>query len=111
MHAGDFDGDGKDDLVWYNASTGRTAVWLMDGVTLPFREGALLQLPIGWQWVASGDLDGDGRTDLLFNDPSTGALWYSLRDGLANVCTGQFGNPDEQFVRLIERERYRFRLA
>ena len=104
VHAGDFDGDGKDDLVWYNASTGRTAVWLMDGVTLPFREGALLQLPIGWQWVASGDLDGDGRTDLLFKDPSTGALWYSLRDGLANVCTGQFGSPDEQFVRLIERD-------
>jgi hypothetical protein len=29
----DLNGDGKSDLLWYNASTGDTAVWLMNGPT------------------------------------------------------------------------------
>ena len=29
---GDFDGDGKSDLVWRNATTGETALWLMNGI-------------------------------------------------------------------------------
>ena len=28
---GDFNGDGKRDLVWRNNITGQTAVWLMNG--------------------------------------------------------------------------------
>jgi len=99
---GDFDGDGRDDLVWHNATTDRTAIWLMDGVALPFREGAILQLPVGWQPTAIGDLNADGRADLLFKDPSTGALWYSLRDGLDNVYTDQFGTPAESFAGLVD---------
>lgn len=30
----DFDGDGKADLIWYTASTGTTAVWLMNGTSI-----------------------------------------------------------------------------
>ncbi len=32
-NVGDFNGDGKADLVWRNASTGQTAIWLMGGLT------------------------------------------------------------------------------
>jgi hypothetical protein len=28
---GDFNGDGKADLVWRNTATGQHAIWLMDG--------------------------------------------------------------------------------
>jgi hypothetical protein len=31
---GDFDGDGKPDIVLRNYSTGQNALWLMDGTTL-----------------------------------------------------------------------------
>jgi hypothetical protein len=29
----DFNGDKKSDILWYNAATGQTSVWLMDGAT------------------------------------------------------------------------------
>ena len=31
---GDFDGDGKSDILWHNGVTGRDAVFLMNGATL-----------------------------------------------------------------------------
>jgi hypothetical protein len=31
---GDFNGDGKTDILWRHYSTGQNAVWFMDGVTL-----------------------------------------------------------------------------
>jgi hypothetical protein len=30
---GDFDGDGKPDILWRNGTTGENAIWLMNGVT------------------------------------------------------------------------------
>ena len=30
---GDFNGDGKTDILWRNKSTGQNVVWLMNGVT------------------------------------------------------------------------------
>jgi hypothetical protein len=35
-HIGDYDGDGRDDLLWYNNVTGASAVWLM---TAPLQPG------------------------------------------------------------------------
>jgi hypothetical protein len=28
---GDFNGDGKADVLWHHATSGQTAIWLMDG--------------------------------------------------------------------------------
>jgi hypothetical protein len=30
----DFDADGKADILWYNASQGQTALWLMNGSSI-----------------------------------------------------------------------------
>jgi hypothetical protein len=30
---GDFDGDGRADIVWRNGSTGQSVIWLMNGLT------------------------------------------------------------------------------
>jgi FG-GAP-like repeat/Kelch motif len=47
----DFDGDGKADLLWRNASTGQLYLWLMDGTTM--RSGTSLFPPsadtLAWQ--------------------------------------------------------------
>jgi hypothetical protein len=32
--SGDFNGDGKSDILWQNSSTGQRAIWLMNGTTL-----------------------------------------------------------------------------
>jgi hypothetical protein len=31
---GDFDGDGKADVLWWHAGTGQVYVWLMNGLTI-----------------------------------------------------------------------------
>ena len=31
---GDFDGDGKKDIVWTNTATGDRAIWLLNGSTV-----------------------------------------------------------------------------
>ena len=55
--SGDFNGDGKPDILWRNTSTGQNVVWYMDGVTLtgvailPYRD--LLQAGQLWEWVTS----------------------------------------------------------
>ncbi len=47
---GDFDGDGKTDVVWENRRTGERVVWLLDGLTL--KGGSNLgTVPSDWQIV------------------------------------------------------------
>ena len=33
MGTGDYDGDGKADILWHHATRGEVWVWLMDGAT------------------------------------------------------------------------------
>ena len=75
---GDFNGDGKSDLVFQNQTTNRVAFWLMDG---PHYQGGMVSphTPLGgWQMVGVGDFNGDSFQDLVFQDRATGhiAVWY-----------------------------------
>ena len=67
----DFNGDGKDDIVWRNPSTEQAAVWTMNG--LAGMGAALYQVfPYIMRWT--GDFDGDGKTDILFRSNQFGGL-------------------------------------
>jgi hypothetical protein len=77
--SGDFNGDGKPDLVWQNTSTGDVLCWLMDGTTMfastwftPGRVGP------GWEIASVRDMDGDGHPDILWVNVNTGQVlcWY-----------------------------------
>jgi len=71
----DVSGDTNADLVWRNAVTGATAVWLMSGLT-PLSAAVVLADP-NWQVTHAGDFNGDGRADLVWRNASTGqtAIW------------------------------------
>lgn len=82
----DFDGDGKDDILWEKAD-GTTAIWLMNG-TAYAGGGVILGPGTGWHVKFIGDFDGDGKADLLWeNDDGASALW--LMNGLAQVGGGR----------------------
>src|SRR5947207_3612275 len=56
---GDFDGDGKADILWRNTSTGQNYIYFMDGTTIKPTEGFRRTVAERcWQVVSGGDDDG-----------------------------------------------------
>ena len=76
--AGDFDGDGLADVLWYEPVANRLAVWLMRG-TVVSRVGAEIPGPTGPGWTVAGlaDFNFDGMADILWYDPNDQkvAIW------------------------------------
>jgi FG-GAP-like repeat/FG-GAP repeat len=76
---GDFNGDGKPDLVWQNDAR-QVAVWYMGGAqgnTLLWGDWLSSSGVPGWRVVSTGDFNGDGKPDLVWqNDARQVAVWY-----------------------------------
>jgi hypothetical protein len=50
VEIGDFNGDGKADVLWRDPSNGNDAMWLMNGTTKTL--GAIIEgAPVGWQVI------------------------------------------------------------
>ncbi len=64
-HTGDFNGDGKADILLRN-DDGSVALWLMNGTTLISGAG-LLGPNSGWSVTHVADFNGDGKADILFS--------------------------------------------
>src|SRR4249919_3144306 len=72
---GDFDGDGKADIVWRNKTTGQNVVWRSGNVATPMVLTSITDQR--WQIAAVGDYDSDGRADLLWRHATFGVntIW------------------------------------
>lgn len=88
---GDIDGDGKDDLLWRNPTSGQFAYWLMNGTV--FVSAQTYSPPVTYVVAGVGDFNGDGRSDLLWNDPGTrnASIWLSTGSGFTVGMIGQYG--------------------
>jgi VCBS repeat protein len=72
---GDFNGDGKTDLLLRHAN-GNTNVFLMDGATVLGGSNTSLQVGNDWQVRAIGDFNGDGKSDILWqNADGRTSIW------------------------------------
>ncbi|MFO1501048.1 MAG: FG-GAP-like repeat-containing protein [Verrucomicrobiota bacterium] len=84
--AADFNRDGQSDLLWRDAATGQTAIWLMNGTTLvaansfPINKenNRCATVDSSWEVVGVADFDGDGYSDIVWRQPTsnTTAVWY-----------------------------------
>src|SRR5712691_2962126 len=92
---GDFDGDGKADLLWRNTSTGENYIHFMDGSTIKPTEGFIRTVADqNWQVAGIGDFDGDGKDDILWRNSVTGENYLHPMDGLAI-------RPGEGYLRTV----------
>jgi len=81
---GDFDGDGKADLLWRNLSTGADSVWKSGNAGTPLYLATVADT--SWVIVGTGDFNGDHKSDILWRNIGTGqdAIWLS-----GNYATAQ----------------------
>ena len=75
---GDFNGDGRDDLIW-RRDDGLFSEWLSTGDG--FEKNVYVNGYVGTDWSleSTGDFNGDGKADLLWrHDQGTFTVWQSI---------------------------------
>ena len=91
---GDFNGDGRTDILWRHATSGQNVVWFLNGTSL--MQGVFLNpstLPdVNWKMVATGDYNDDGKVDIVFRHAVSGQIVMWFMDGI-NRTSGTFTNP------------------
>jgi hypothetical protein len=88
----DLDGDGADDIVWWNNQSKTQSYWLMSGTTRLTGGVFPDALPADSDLVAFADLDGDGRGDLIYLNRSTRGVSGRLMEGIDIVEEGPIGS-------------------
>jgi hypothetical protein len=72
---GDFNGDGKDDVLLQNAKDGSVYIWDLDGKNL-VDSGFVGWAPgKDWQVKSTGDYNGDGKSDVLLQNVVDGSCY------------------------------------
>ena len=87
---GDFDGDGKHDILWRDSNTGTVAIWFMNGLQVS-QTGSLGAVGTNWVIAATGDFNGNRRSDILWRDTSSGAVVIWFLDGVQVTHTAFLG--------------------
>ena len=97
---GDFNADGKPDIVWQEQTQGWVGVWLMNGRTLiqsvTLSPQAFERVSdTNWKIVGVMDFNADGKPDLLWHERTQGWLVAWLCDGLT-VTSSISLSPERQ---------------
>ncbi len=92
---GDFNADGKPDILWRHGVSGRNVVWLMNGLV---RSNGVFTTPdtladLNWQMVGVADFSDDGQPDILWRHALSGKTVLWLMSGTVRT-SGQFTSPD-----------------
>jgi len=74
---GDFNGDGRTDILWTNGTS--LVLWLSTGSR--FTQQSVGDYPAGWQLLGCGDVNGDGKCDLVWYNSTSGAIAFWLMNG------------------------------
>jgi hypothetical protein len=99
---GDFDRDGKADILWRNQVTGENYLFPMDGLAIKPGEGYLRTVPEPWRIVCVADFNGDGRADVLWRNATSGENYLYPMDATSILAT-------EGYVRAVADTQWRVR--
>ena len=87
--AGDFNGDGKDDIVWRNMANGSNALWLMDGTNVSAVVGLPGLADTAWRIDGVNDFNHDGSPDIVLRNYTNGqnAFWIMNSTNLTAIVS------------------------
>jgi subtilisin family serine protease len=99
---GDFNADGKADILWRNRVTGQNLLWLMSSTTVSSFVSIPLAPDLNWIIGGTADYSGDGKTDILWRNGATGqnSIWIMNDTTLSSTVTidPAVGDPNWQIV-------------
>ncbi len=78
---GDFDSDGKEDILWHNKVNGNNTVWFMNGTTYVSTASLLAETNLSRDICATGDMNNDGKVDILWRNRTDGSNKVWLMNG------------------------------
>lgn len=90
-YSGDFNGSGKQDILWRNTQTGEVRIWYMDGASIVAND-YVATVSLDWKILATADFNGDGFSDILWENTVDGTIvvWLMRGDTPASY---QFSSP------------------
>jgi hypothetical protein len=100
---GDFNGDGKSDLLFLNDKTHGVAIWQMNGNQVTSSSQiAVMNAAGGWHFADIGDFNGDGKSDLLFLNDKTHDVAVWQMNGTSIVSGSVVGTvgADDNYIGL-----------
>jgi len=109
---GDFNGDGRSDLMFHRTNTSGTNAggiiyWTISPSSTIQKTGTIANVPYNaYDLVGAGDFNGDGVSDLLFRNKATGGVvyWHLKSDGAGGVKlakSGTFEKPPYRDWRVV----------
>ena len=90
---GDFNADGKSDILLQNSTNGDCYVWETNGPNAALVGYGYVGWSPGKEWVvkATGDYNGDGKSDILLQNSVYGSCYVWELDGLNPLSSGSYG--------------------
>jgi hypothetical protein len=91
---GDFNRDGKPDILWHHSFSGQAVIWYMNGSVMA--SGTFTDPPgladVNWRIAAVGDYNVDASPDIVWHHQGSGqvVVWFMNDETLMN---GAFTNP------------------
>ena len=89
---GDYNADGRSDVLWRNTSSGVVSAWLMNGASRVGGGTVTSTVSNAWKIIGTSDLNGDGRDDLLWRKVSNGDVYGWLMNGITQQGSGFIRN-------------------
>ena len=75
---GDFNGDGKSDILWRHTINNSNVMWLMNGTNLLGSYAFYSMADTGYSVAGIGDFNGNGKSDILWRHTTSGrnVIWF-----------------------------------
>jgi kumamolisin len=79
-YSGDFNGDGKQDILWRNTQTGEVDIWFMSGASV-VSQAFVGNIGLEWKIAGIADFNGDGVSDIVWQNTLTGSFGIWIMHG------------------------------